>query len=218
MTDVWLFRDDDNQHQVALIHFERESAAKTATLLSNGKHLIQSSLGDDFWQCTLALIDQSHIIVSHYFESSVPKEESSLTEEKSQESKPKSRIVAEILANGYILQDQVVAKGLEYDSKYHLSTRLGGYLSALTSNVKQMDDKYRIWDKAIEIDSKFKIQEKVHHATQTAHTTAQAALHSPTGQKVHDLANQTLAQIAAVHYEAKKIQNEKLASHAAASA
>ncbi|KAG1306165.1 hypothetical protein G6F64_007807 [Rhizopus arrhizus] len=185
---------------VALIHFERESAAKTATLLSN------------------ALIDQSHIIVSHYFESSVPKEESSLTEEKSQESKPKSRIVAEILANGYILQDQVVAKGLEYDSKYHLSTRLGGYLSALTSNVKQMDDKYRIWDKAIEIDSKFKIQEKVHHATQTAHTTAQTALHSPTGQKVHDLANQTLAQIAAVHYEAKKIQNEKLASHAAASA
>lgn len=33
-----MFRDDDNQHQVALIHFERESAAKTATLLSNGKH------------------------------------------------------------------------------------------------------------------------------------------------------------------------------------
>lgn len=32
-------RDDDEIHQVALIHFERESAAKTATLLSNGKDL-----------------------------------------------------------------------------------------------------------------------------------------------------------------------------------
>ena len=31
------FRDDDNEHQVALINFERESAAKTATLLSKGK-------------------------------------------------------------------------------------------------------------------------------------------------------------------------------------
>lgn len=32
-----LFSDqDDDKHQVALIHFERESAAKTATLLSNG--------------------------------------------------------------------------------------------------------------------------------------------------------------------------------------
>ncbi|CEG81992.1 hypothetical protein RMATCC62417_16124 [Rhizopus microsporus] len=27
---------DDDKHQIALIHFERESAAKTATLLSNG--------------------------------------------------------------------------------------------------------------------------------------------------------------------------------------
>lgn len=32
-----LFSDqDDDKHQIALIHFERESAAKTATLLSNG--------------------------------------------------------------------------------------------------------------------------------------------------------------------------------------
>jgi hypothetical protein len=30
-------RDDDETHQVALVHFERESAAKTASLLSSGK-------------------------------------------------------------------------------------------------------------------------------------------------------------------------------------
>lgn len=30
-------RDDDGTHQIALINFERESAAKTAVLLSNGK-------------------------------------------------------------------------------------------------------------------------------------------------------------------------------------
>lgn len=29
--------EEDEKHQVALIHFERESAAKTAALLSNGK-------------------------------------------------------------------------------------------------------------------------------------------------------------------------------------
>jgi hypothetical protein len=33
---VWC-RDDDEAHQVALVHFERESAAKTASLLSSGK-------------------------------------------------------------------------------------------------------------------------------------------------------------------------------------
>lgn len=68
--------------------------------------------------------------------------------------------------------------------------------------VKQFDEKYRVWDRAVEIDQKYKIQEKVQNA-------AQAALQSPTGQKARGFAEQTLAQIAAVHYEATKIKNEK---------
>jgi hypothetical protein len=76
--------------------------------------------------------------------------------------------------------------------------------------VKQFDDKYRIWDKAVNIDQKYKIGEKVQTAAQTAQTKAQAALQTPTGQKVHEFANQTLSQIAAVHYEAKKIQVSSL--------
>jgi hypothetical protein len=181
-----------------------------------------------------ALIDDCHIVATPYFETAAAtanttttttttttteenKENAAVSEENddnnnTQESKAKSRIVAEILANGYILQDQVVAKGLEYDSKYSLSSRLTGYLTTLTSNVKQIDEKYRIWDKAVEIDNKYKIQEKVQNAAATAQTTATAALQSPTGQKAYEFANQTLAQIAAVHIEAKMIQNEKAAA------
>ncbi|KAI9365805.1 hypothetical protein BD770DRAFT_433243 [Pilaira anomala] len=205
ITEFELITDDDNEHQVALIHFERESAAKTATLLSN------------------ALIDECHIVATPYFESTTSTEEKEVSDNEdqatatTQESKAKSRIAAEILANGYILQDQVVAKGLEYDSKYSLSTRLTGYFTALTSNVKSIDEKYRIWDKAVEIDNKFKIQEKVHNAATTAQNTATAALQSPTGQKVERIASQTFAQIAAVHFEAKRIQTEKATPVAAAS-
>lgn len=104
-----------------MINFERESAAKTATLLSN------------------ALIDDCHIQVAPYFSQTVPEKEETeekQEEAKTQEGKPKSRIAAEILANGYLLQDQVVAKGLEYDNKYGLSTRLGGYLSMFQNNGK----------------------------------------------------------------------------------
>lgn len=75
--------------------------------------------------------------------------------------------------------------------------------------VKQFDEKYRIWDNVMNIDQKYKISEKAQNAAQTAQHRAQAALQTPTGQKVHELANQTLAQIAAVHYEAKKIQVRK---------
>ncbi|KAG0166818.1 hypothetical protein DFQ30_006759 [Apophysomyces sp. BC1015] len=189
---MYFDNDDDGEHQVALISFERESAAKTASLLSN------------------ALIDECHIVAAPYFESTTSTETADHdAAETTQEAKPKSRIAAEILANGYVLQDQIVAKGLEYDSKYSLSSRLTGYLSMIQSNVKQIDDKYRIWDKAVEIDQKFKIQEKVQSAALTAQNTAQVALQSPTGQTLHGFANQTLSQIAAVHYEAKKIQTEK---------
>ncbi|KAI9349378.1 hypothetical protein BD770DRAFT_474959 [Pilaira anomala] len=191
--------EEDEKHQIALIHFERESAAKTAALLSN------------------ALIDDSHIIASPYFD--IPSTETTEksvehNEHDTQETKPKSRIAAEILANGYMLQDHVVAKGLEYDHKYNVSSRLTGFLTSLQSNVKQFDEKYRIWDKAVNIDQKYKIGEKVQTAAQTAQTKAAEVLQTPTGQKVHDFANQTLAQIAAVHYEAKKIQGEKLNNEA----
>ncbi|KAF7725383.1 hypothetical protein EC973_009651 [Apophysomyces ossiformis] len=190
-----LTTDDDGKHQVALINFERESAAKTASLLSN------------------ALIDECHIVATPYFESAAPagaeKSANNETNDSTQEAKPKSRIAAEILASGYVLQDQIVAKGLEYDKQYNVSSRLGDYFSAIQSNVKQFDDKYRIWNKAIEIDQKFGIQEKVQSAALTAQTTAQSVLQSPTGQKVHEFANHTLSQIASVHYEAKRIQTEK---------
>ncbi|ORZ21634.1 hypothetical protein BCR42DRAFT_407973 [Absidia repens] len=183
--------DDDDTSQTALIHFEHEEAAKTASLLSN------------------ALIDESHISASPYYSSSISFDDKTSDDDTegsiSQESKLKTSIIAEILANGYNLQDQVVAKGLEYDHQYHFSTKLSGYLTALQYNVKQFDEHYRIWDKAVEMDQKFKIQEKM----ELAMKKAQEALNTPTGQKIHDLANQTMSHIAAVHYEAKRIQNDK---------
>lgn len=36
-----------------------------------------------------------------------------------------------------MLQDHVVAKGLEYDNKYNVSSRLTGFLSTLQSNGKK---------------------------------------------------------------------------------
>jgi hypothetical protein len=56
------------------------------------------------------------------------------------------------------------------------------------------------------MDQKFKIQEKMELALKKA----QEALNTPTGQKIHGLANQTMAHIAAVHYEAKRIQGTKV--------
>jgi hypothetical protein len=88
----------------------------------------------------IALIDDSHISASPYFD--IPSaagentDRSIDSEQETQEAKPKSRIAAEILANGYLLQDHVVAKGLEYDNKYNVSGRFTSFLSTLQSNGK----------------------------------------------------------------------------------
>lgn len=185
-------RDEDEKHQTALIYFERESAAKTAVLLSN------------------ALIDDSHIAVAPYFEASASTADKE-DEETTQEGKPKTRVIAELLAHGYMIQDQVVAKGLEYDKKYAVQSRFTSYLSGLQTRAKQLDDKYRIWGKAMDLDQKYKIQEKAQGAFNVAQAKAQEALSTPTGQKVQGLANQTIAQVTAVHHEAKRIQVSRVA-------
>lgn len=88
------------------------------------------------------MIDECHITATPYFdkhaaaESETAPAENANAADQQQESKPKSRVAAEILANGYVLHDQIVAKGLEYDNKYGLSSRLQGYLGFLQNNGK----------------------------------------------------------------------------------
>lgn len=48
-----------------------------------------------------------------------------------QEDKPRTAIVAEILAHGYALSDDVTKRAIELDNKHGLSERFKGYLSQL---------------------------------------------------------------------------------------
>lgn len=190
--DFELQKDEHSGKQTALVWFEREPAAKTATLLTN------------------ALIDDSHITVEPYFKDAIPSGEDATDEGHGQESKPKTRIIAEYLAAGYQLQDHVIAKGLEYDEKYNLSDKVKTYLAQIQETVKQLDDKYKVTEtvtiKAGEIDSKYQVQDKVKQVQQ-----------HPVAQKVHDIAASTYAQVLAVHEQAKLIAAEKKAASIAAS-
>jgi hypothetical protein len=188
--DFELQKDENSGKQTALVWFEREPAAKTATLLTN------------------ALIDDSHITVEPYFKDAIPVGEEATDD--GQESKPKSRIIAEYLAAGYQLQDHVIAKGLEYDQKYNLSDKVKTYLAQLQETVKQLDNKYKVTEtvttKATEIDTKYQVQDKVKQVQQ-----------HPVAQRVQGIAAHTYEQILAVHEQAKIIAAEKKAASLAAS-
>ncbi|KAG0250631.1 hypothetical protein BG011_008198 [Mortierella polycephala] len=176
----------EGDRQVALVLFERESAAKTACMLTN------------------AMIVDSTITVKPYFEESVESDENM-----SQENKPKVTVLAEILAAGYTLQDQIIEKGLEIDAKYGFVGRIQSYVEAAKNQAKTLDEKYHVTAKATEIDQKYHVQDRVNAAVGQGIDYSNQALQSAPGLKVAGVASQVKEQIAAVHYEARRLADEK---------
>ncbi|KAF9290097.1 hypothetical protein BGZ68_007933 [Mortierella alpina] len=184
----------EGDRQVALVLFEKESAAKTACMLTN------------------AMIVDSTITVKPYFEESADAEDHS-----AQENKPKVTILAEILAAGYVLTDNIIEKGLEVDSKYGFYGKIQAYVEAAKNQAKTLDEKYQVTAKATEIDHKYHVQDRVNAAVGQGIDYSNQALHTTPGQRVVGVASQVKEQIAAVHYEARRIADEKKAKAAQAS-
>jgi len=183
----------EGDRQVALVLFERESAAKTACMLTN------------------AMIVDSQISVTPYFEDSEASGENI-----PQENKPKVTVLAEILSAGYSLQDQIIEKGLEIDAKYGLVGMIQSYVEAAKAHAKTIDEKFHVTAKATELDNKYHVQDRVNAAVGQGIDYSNQALQTAPGQKVAGVAAQVKEQVAAVHYEAKRLQDEKKAKAAAA--
>ncbi|KAL0078687.1 hypothetical protein J3Q64DRAFT_1765674 [Phycomyces blakesleeanus] len=179
----------DDEHQKALVWFERPSAAKTAILLSN------------------ASVDNVNILVEPYFESTDPNktDEKENIKDTDQEAKPVSNVMAEILAAGYSLGDNILAKGLEFDTKIGFTSRVQQYFNQLQANLQQLNQKYHVSDRAMDVEHKIGIQDKAMSAVGAAQATASELLHTPTGQKVQGFATQVADQIASLHAEAKRL-------------
>ncbi|KAF9930560.1 hypothetical protein FBU30_000349 [Linnemannia zychae] len=184
----------EGDRQVALVLFERESAAKTACMLTN------------------AMIVNSQISVKPYFE------ESNDADHTAQENKPKATVLAEILAAGYTLQDQIIEKGLEFDAKYGFVGKIQAYVEAAKAQAKNLDEKFHVTAKATELDHKYHVQDRVNAAVEQGKDYSNQALQTPSGQKVAGVASQVKEQIAAVHYEARRLADEKKNKAAATAA
>ncbi|CAO3589159.1 unnamed protein product [Absidia cylindrospora] len=193
----------DGDHQKALILFEAAKAAKTAELLSN------------------ALVEDSHIQVDAYFPNTpAPQDEKQSAaadtsgsteggEGDHQNKKTVSNIMAELLSSGYMLGDQVLAKGIEFDHKFGVKDTVQHYYDQVRQNLHQWNEQYHVSDKASEMEQKMGLQQKQKEASDMA----QNWLHNnPTGQKVSGLISQFSQQITDLNNEAKRLasvrQNE----------
>ena len=173
--------------------FEKETAARTALLLDNtqlGKSQVHVS--------TASTLDEVAVQAGSATTSAGQAAEDHIA----QEDKPRSRIVAEYLAHGYTISDNVIQKAIAVDQKQGISHRF-------TSTLQQFDTKYKVTDKAKETDDKYQVSNKAMNAWGGLNSYFEKAMGTPTGQKIRDYYVQGARQVTDVHNEARRLADLK---------
>lgn len=174
----------------ATVTFEKETAAKTALLLDN------TQLGATHVQVSSATgsteDDGSH------FTKNTERDSDDIT----QEEKPRSRIVAEYLAHGYVLGDQAIQRAIDLDQKHGVSTRF-------VSTIQGLNDKYHATDKARSVDESYGVTQKTSSLLSGLTSYYEKAAGTPTGQKLVNFYTQTSRQVQDIHTEARRLADLK---------
>lgn len=119
-----------------------------------------------------------------------------------QEDKPRSRIVAEYLAQGYTISDNAIQRAISLDKKHGVSAR---FTQALT----QYDEKFHVTEKAKGLDANYSISEKAAAGWRGITSYFEKALGTPTGQKLAAFYTSGDKQVRDIHAEARRLADLK---------
>lgn len=124
-----------------------------------------------------------------------------------QEDKPRSRIVAEYLAHGYVVSDGAIQKAISLDQKH-------GFSSKFTSALSNFDQKFNATGRAKGLDENYQISNKAATGWRGINHYFEKALEHPHGQKLRDFYVQTDKQVRDIHNEARRLADLKLGKNA----
>jgi len=174
----------------ATVTFEKQTAAKTALLLDN------TQLGTTHVEVSSAT-GSNDDDGSHYHQNTDRD-----SDEITQEEKPRSRIIAEYLAHGYVIGDQAAQRAIDLDQKHGVSHR---FLSTLQG----LDAKYHATDKAKSVDESYGVTQKTNSLLSGLASYYEKAAGTPTGQKLVNFYTQTSRQVQDIHAEARRLADLK---------
>ncbi|EME41256.1 hypothetical protein DOTSEDRAFT_73614 [Dothistroma septosporum NZE10] len=175
--------------QSAAVTFEKETAAKTALLLDN------TQLGPA----------QVHVSASQSLDQIAGDKAAGASGDEhdlAQEDKPRARVAAEMLAQGYTLSDQVIQRAIALDQQHGISNRF-------TSTLQQWDQKLKVTERAQQADKSYGISQRADAGWRGLNSYFEKALETPTGQKLRTFYDQGQKQVLDVHNEAKHLQSLK---------
>ncbi|CAJ2505749.1 Uu.00g131430.m01.CDS01 [Anthostomella pinea] len=177
----------------ATVTFEKETAAKTAQLLNNtqlGTQQISVSPAD-------GKTDDGAPHTSNDERDS---------DEITQEEKPRSRILAEYLAHGYVVGDATLQRAIELDTKHGVTNRF-------MTTLNNLDQKYHATDRAKATDQSYGISNRANSLFGGLSSYFEKATSSPTGQKLVNFYTVGQRQVQDIHAEARRLADLKKDEH-----
>lgn len=172
----------------ATVTFEKATAAKTALLLDH------TQLGST--QVGVSSDDTTE--ESEHYTHNTDRDADDIT----QEEKPRSRIIAEYLAHGYMISDAAAQRAIDLDHKHGVSSR---FLQTL----QKLDNKYKATDKARGVDQTYRVTPRVNSLLSGLTSYYEKAAGTPTGQKLVNFYTQTQRQVLDIHNEARRLADLK---------
>jgi hypothetical protein len=179
----------------AVVTFEKETASKTALLLNN------TQLGPNH----ITVISTAGSTADDETSHPAPRADRD-SDEITQEEKPRSRILAEYLAHGYVVGDAALQRALELDQKHGVSDRF------LTS-LQNFDKKYHATDRAKTADQSYGISSRANSVLTGLGSYFEKASNTPTGQRIVQFYTEGQRQVQDIHAEARRLADIKKQGH-----
>ena len=174
--------------QSANVTFEKETAAKTALLLDN------TQLGPAQVHVT-SVSSLEHAAAE---KAAGPGDTIQNEDHISQDDKPRSRVVAEYLAHGYVISDKAIERAIALDQQHGVSNR---FLTALGN----FDSKYKVSEKAGQVDQKYGVSATAQQGWLGFSSYFEKAAGTPTGQRLRSFYDTGSKQVLDVHNEARHL-------------
>jgi len=189
ITDVKVTNDGGSKS--AVVTFEKETAAKTALLLNN------TQLGPNQISVTGNAGDK---------DDSAHHEGERDSDDITQEEKPRSRIVAEYLAHGYVISEVAIGQAIAMDQKLGVTQR---FLKTLES----LNAKYHATDRAKTADESYGITQRANSVLSSLSSYFDTAANTGPGQKIAQFYSQGSHQVVDIHNEARRLAELKKEEH-----
>ncbi|KKA30436.1 hypothetical protein TD95_005238 [Thielaviopsis punctulata] len=178
---------DGEDKKKAAVTFEKDTAMKTALLLNN------TQLGSSKISVTGSANLDEHT-------DATPADRQG--DEITQEEKPRSRILAEYLAHGYVVGDAALEHAIELDKKHNVSQRFFATLQGL-------DSKYKATDRARATDETYGISTRGRGLLFGLNSYFEKAVGTPTGKKIAKFYEEGSKQAQDIHAEARRLADLK---------